>query len=156
MTAQASFSIQIQCDIFYPKQIEYLSAWKISLGCFNKKTRTSSKLQILSCPWSITIFQSRHSLKVAQRQTIFLRIVCVLAFPSLLNLLTKCFVSSLHVLSLQSGLQKYTFQVIIFKTELSQSLSRLTKVLKLICFVIHFFLQKNHACIFFCSAFLLK
>ena len=68
----------------------------------------------------------------AHRQTNSLRTVCVLAFPSFVNMLTLHFASLLDVLFLQCGLQKYTFQVVSCRIERTISLSRLSKGFKLI------------------------
>ena len=61
-----------------------------------------------------------------------LRTVCVLTFPSFVNVLILYFASLLDILFLQCGPEKYTFQVVSFRTERAVSLSRLAKVLKLI------------------------
>ena len=60
------------------------------------------------------------------------RTVCILAFPSFVNMLTLHFASLLDVLFLQCDLQEYTFQVVSFQIERTISLSRIAKVLNLI------------------------
>ena len=67
-----------------------------------------------------------------QRQTNSLRTLCILAFQSLVNMLSLHFSSLLNVLFLWCSLQKYTFQVVSFRIERTISLSRLAKVFKLI------------------------
>ena len=84
---------------------------------------------------SILIFQSFSSWKAAYIQINSLRTACILTFPSFVNTVTLHFASLLpvlHVLFLQYGLQKYTFQVLSFRIERTVSLSRLGEVLKLI------------------------
>ena len=44
-----------------------------------------------------------------------LRLVGILAFPSLMNMLTQYLASLLDVLFLRDGLQKYSFQVVSFR-----------------------------------------
>ena len=68
----------------------------------------------------------------AYRQTNSPRTVCILAFPSSMNMLILHLASLLNVLILQCSLQKYTFQAVSFRKERTISLSRLEKVLKLI------------------------
>ena len=70
--------------------------------------------------------------EAAHRQTNSIRIVCILTFPSFVNVLILHFVSLLDVLFLQCGLQNYTFQVVSFRIERTVSLFRLAKVSKLI------------------------
>ena len=61
-----------------------------------------------------------------------LRTVCILAFPSLVNMITLHFAFLLDVLFLQWGLQMHTCQAVSFRIERTISLSRFAKVLKLI------------------------
>ena len=58
------------------------------------------------------VFPSKNA---AHRQTKSLRLVCILAFPSLMNMLTQYLASLLEVLFLRDGLQKYSFQVVSFR-----------------------------------------
>ena len=84
------------------------------------------------CFQSMIIFQPFLSQKAAHRQTNSQRAVCVLAFPSFVNMLILHFASPFDIPFLQCGLQKYTFQVVSFRIKRTIRLSRLAKVLKLI------------------------
>ena len=77
-------------------------------------------------------FPAFPSQKAAHREASSLGTVCILALPSFVNMLSLHFASLFDVLFLQCGLQKCTVQVVIFRGERTISLSRLTKVLKLI------------------------
>ena len=102
------------------------------IGSFSSKTRTSWKTQLLfhvlehsSFP-AISLPQSSLQTDKFPKNSLHSRI----------SIICKCSPISLcfphDVLFLQSGLQKYTFQVVSFRIERTLSLLRLSKVLKLI------------------------
>ena len=114
--------------LIFRKQHFFFKRPVILLGSFSSKTRTSLKTQLLSYVFrAIIIFQPLPSQKAAYRQTKSLKIVSILAFPSLLNVLIFHFASLFDVLLLQCGLQKFTFQVVSCRIERTISLSRLAK-----------------------------
>ena len=102
------------------------------LGSFIRKRRASLKTQVLFYVLEHSNFPAFSLPESCSQADRFPKNSLRFAFPSFVNVLILYFSTLRDVLFLQGCLQKYTFLVVSFRIERTMSLSRHTKVLKLI------------------------